>query len=101
MDLTRREMDRWAGSRPPGVHVVMLERDDSMPCGTRDRIDGPAVVELVVYRDGTWGGTRKMKTVGPRVIALYDRDEPEAGCSCGLRGDLDFVLGHLCPLEQS
>lgn len=28
--------------------------------------------------------------------------EPEhtAGCSCGARGDLDFILEHVCPLGQ-
>lgn len=35
------------------------------------------------------------------VVETEPEPEHTAGCSCGARGDLDFILEHICPLERS
>lgn len=87
MHLTREIIDRWAESLranrprigPPGglTRLVRLEEGDSIiavsnPQILRDAahdIEGPAIVELVVYRDGGWAA-REQVFETPESIAL-------------------------------
>lgn len=63
MHLTREALDVWAGNQhrlPYGKYVLLLAEGDSVdgpgfdPAVVLVPIEGPAVVELVVYRDGGW-----------------------------------------------
>lgn len=67
MYLTREALDAWADSLRNvgnvvtgsiGSHLIRLEEGDSMPrredSNPGTMITGPALVELVVYRDGGW-----------------------------------------------
>lgn len=55
MNLTREILDIWARHAETGVTTLRLEDGDQMSDGRSARaIEGPAIVELVRYRDGDW-----------------------------------------------
>lgn len=57
-EITKAQMDAWAARMTPGRYIVRLEAGDSIPWSGRAHPDrtfsGPAVVEVVRMRDGSW-----------------------------------------------
>lgn len=82
MHLTTSTLHAWATTPPypSGSTLIRLEDGDSMPAnpGTlvvpvAPNIEGPALVELVVFRDGGWSA-REMVYETPESIALAASD---------------------------
>lgn len=78
MHLTRETLDTWAAAlrarlAHPGpasgyTRLIRLEDGDSI-VATTGTISGPAIVELVVYRDGGWSAREQVYET-PESIAL-------------------------------
>jgi hypothetical protein len=81
MHLTREALDMWAAAEYPKTRqvsdrrtLIRLEEGDIMdirlhPRGITNVAAGPALVELIVYRDGGWSA-REMDYETPESIAL-------------------------------
>lgn len=74
MHLTRQAMDDWAEEAAIGPHILVLAPGDSLEAAWAGMpvdvplIEGPAVAEVVVYRDHTWSA-RPLRTIAPTDIS--------------------------------
>lgn len=76
MHLDRATLDAWAAERGaglsgsgPGRYLIRLGDGDTLTTSIGGILYGPAVVEVVVYRDGGWIA-RAVPTQTPATILL-------------------------------
>lgn len=81
MHLTRETLDAWAATLQIAAsdrrRILRLEEGDSMDGGNPNApgtctIPGPAIVELIVYRDGGWSA-RELPCETPESIATIEQ----------------------------